>query len=366
MGYMSPEQVRSKELDARTDLFSFGVVLYEMATGVAAFAGESNADIIDSLLNRTPVPASSLNPAVPTALGNIIAKALEKERALRYQTAAEMRADLQRLLTPDSESRRHSGAQKVRFGTYVLDRRTSELYKSGKKLKLQGHPIAVLSLLLENPGQLVSREEIRQHLWPEDTFVDFEHSLNTHIKKLRQVLDDNAEAPRYIETLPRRGYRFIAHVEAVSYGAAVVALAAIAPVSPAVPDAPKTPPSPEPWPLPEPSPSPQAMPPEPPPPLPTPLTKPQRWKYAAAAIVVMALVAAALYWVYRPRTPVITGIHRLAPAGRSEVVLRFHPIVTDGKNVYFQEAAGDHARIAQVSVTWRRGLIFRYLPNEVA
>jgi len=127
IGYMSPEQVRSKDLDARTDLFSFGVVLYEMATGVAPFSGESNADIIDSLLNRAPVLASSLNPALPPPLANIIAKALEKERALRYQTAAEMRADLQRLLTPDSESRRHSGAQKVRFGAFVLDRRTSEL-----------------------------------------------------------------------------------------------------------------------------------------------------------------------------------------------------------------------------------------------
>jgi serine/threonine protein kinase/Tol biopolymer transport system component len=274
IGYMSPEQVRSKDLDARTDLFSFGVVLYEMATGVAPFSGESNADIIDSLLNRAPVLASSLNPALPPPLENIIAKALEKERALRYQTAAEMRADLQRLLTPDSESRRHSGAQKVRFGAFVLDRSTSELYKAGKKLKLQGQPIAVLSLLLENPGQLVSREEIRQHLWPEDTFVDFEHSLNTHIKKLRQVLDDDADAPRYIETLPRRGYRFIAHVEAVSYGAAVVARPAISPASPAA--VPKSPPSPQP--------------PEPGPP------KPQWWKRKSTISVAVCIAMAAAFY----------------------------------------------------------------------
>jgi DNA-binding winged helix-turn-helix (wHTH) protein len=93
-------------------------------------------------------------------------------------------------------------AQKVRFGEFELDRQTAELFKHGTKLKLQGQPIAVLALLLERPGELVTREEIRKHLWPEDTFVDFEHSLNTHIKKLRQVFDDDAETPRYIETLP--------------------------------------------------------------------------------------------------------------------------------------------------------------------
>ena len=78
-------------------------------------------------------------------------------------------------------------AQKIRFGAFELDRQTAELWKDGVKLKLQGQPIAVLALLLERPGELVTRDELRKHLWPEDTFVDFEHSLNTHIKKLRQV-----------------------------------------------------------------------------------------------------------------------------------------------------------------------------------
>ena len=96
-------------------------------------------------------------------------------------------------------------AQRIRFGAFELDRQSGELYKQGAKLKLHGQPIAVLSLLLDHPGELVTREEIRKHLWPDDTFVDFEHSLNTHIKKLRQVFDDDAETPRYIETLPRRG-----------------------------------------------------------------------------------------------------------------------------------------------------------------
>jgi serine/threonine protein kinase/tetratricopeptide (TPR) repeat protein len=103
LGYMSPEQVRAMELDARTDLFSFGAVLYEMATGVATFRGESDAEIIDAILNRRPTPAVRLNPDVPAELEHVIDKALEKDRNLRYQHASEIRADLQRLKR-DSDS----------------------------------------------------------------------------------------------------------------------------------------------------------------------------------------------------------------------------------------------------------------------
>ncbi|MCI0621106.1 MAG: winged helix-turn-helix domain-containing protein, partial [Acidobacteria bacterium] len=104
-------------------------------------------------------------------------------------------------------------ARRARFGDFEADLRSGELHKHGIRLKLQDQPFQVLVLLLERPGDLVTREELRQKLWPVETFVDFDTGLNNAVKKLRDVLGDSAEEPRYIETLPRRGYRFIARVE---------------------------------------------------------------------------------------------------------------------------------------------------------
>jgi Tol biopolymer transport system component/DNA-binding winged helix-turn-helix (wHTH) protein len=100
----------------------------------------------------------------------------------------------------------------LRFGAFEVDVSAREIRKSGMCLRLQGQPLQILFLLLESPGQVVSRDLIREQLWAADTFVDFEHSLNTAIKKLRQMLGDDADNPRFVETLPRRGYRFIAPV----------------------------------------------------------------------------------------------------------------------------------------------------------
>ena len=100
----------------------------------------------------------------------------------------------------------------VRFGRFELDPRTGELRRSGVRINLPEQPFQVLATLLDRAGELVTREELRQRLWQADTFVDFEHGLNAAVRRLREALGDSAEAPRFIETLPRRGYRFIAQV----------------------------------------------------------------------------------------------------------------------------------------------------------
>jgi Tol biopolymer transport system component/DNA-binding winged helix-turn-helix (wHTH) protein len=102
---------------------------------------------------------------------------------------------------------------RVRFGPFRADLRTRELWKEGIRLKLAGQPFQVLEILLNNPGELVTRDELKQRMWPGDTFVDFSHGLNAAVNKLREALSDSAEDPKYIETLPRRGYRFIGKVE---------------------------------------------------------------------------------------------------------------------------------------------------------
>jgi cholera toxin transcriptional activator len=107
----------------------------------------------------------------------------------------------------------NSSPRVVRFGVFEVDRAAGELRKSGVRIRLQEQPFQVLALLLDRPREVVTREELREKLWPADTFVDFDHSLNTAINKVREALGDSASNPRYVETLARRGYRFLAPVE---------------------------------------------------------------------------------------------------------------------------------------------------------
>src|SRR5579862_9543800 len=104
----------------------------------------------------------------------------------------------------------------LRFGVFEIDVRSGELRKQGYRIRIEGQPLQILICLLENPGELVTREELHRRLWPADTYVNFEHGLNAAVKRLRRALDDSADNPRFVETLPRRCYRFLAPIQIVN------------------------------------------------------------------------------------------------------------------------------------------------------
>ena len=111
----------------------------------------------------------------------------------------------------------------LRFGVFEVDLTAGELRKNGARIRLQEQPFQVLTALLQNAGQVVTRDELREKIWPADTFVDFDHSLNTAVNKIRESLGDSASSPRFVETLARRGYRFLAPVDGVAAAATVSA-----------------------------------------------------------------------------------------------------------------------------------------------
>jgi len=110
------------------------------------------------------------------------------------------------------EKARSTRLRTISFGDFELDPRAGELCKEGAKVKLQEQPLHLLQMLLEHPGEIVTRDELQKAIWRADTFVDFDQGLNNAVKRLREGLDDSAEAPRFIETIPRRGYRFIGKI----------------------------------------------------------------------------------------------------------------------------------------------------------
>jgi len=198
---------------------------------------------------------------------------------------------------------------RVRFGPFELDRRTGELWKAGSRINLPDQPFQVLKTLLERPGELVSREELRHRLWSAETFVDFEHGLNAAIRRLRDALGDSAEVPRFVETLPRRGYRFIAPVTSSQVGETAT------PPSPTIhSDAGRMPPA-----------------------------DPKSGRFFTrrrvfAGIAALALIAAALLWV---------STHRSRPAETLLAVLPFDNLTGDADREYISDGMTDEL-IAQL------------------
>jgi Tol biopolymer transport system component/DNA-binding winged helix-turn-helix (wHTH) protein len=211
----------------------------------------------------------------------------------------------------------------VRFGPYELRPDTQELFKHGLRLKLTPQAFQVLHLLLENSGQMVSREELHQALWPVDTFVDFDHGLNNAINRIRDVLADSADTPVFIETLPRLGYRFIGQVAANGNGDRTAAVASeLAPTIPPLPES-----------------------------LQSALPQGSRTSgFSVATFVILSVSAiAGLLWVSRPPllAPAITETVQLTSDRRD----KFGSITTDGLRVYFNEIVSNHWTVAEVPVS---------------
>jgi serine/threonine protein kinase len=179
-GYMSPEQVRGEKLDARTDLFSFGLVLYEMATGKRAFAGDTAPVLHDAILKNTPAPARELNPELPPKLEAIINRALEKDRAARYQSASEMRADLE-TLRPEATPKHPVRWREVAGGAVVILIVASAVFWFGKRQSASRIPSSELKLrqLTTNPPE---NPVVNGAISPDGKFLAYTDSKGMHVR----------------------------------------------------------------------------------------------------------------------------------------------------------------------------------------
>jgi DNA-binding winged helix-turn-helix (wHTH) protein/Tol biopolymer transport system component len=197
-----------------------------------------------------------------------------------------------------------TGLRKLRFGDFEVDLVSGELRKFGTRIKLQDQPFKVLSILLASPGEIVTREELQERIWPANTFVDFDQSLNKAINKIREALSDSADGPRFVETLPRRGYRFIAAVERIEQASAAASDRKVA--------------------------------------LRTRFT---RWALALAAVA--SLIGFAVWRTSPPPTVRITGSVQLTHDGREKLS---GTLFSDSARLYFAEDLAYHASLVQVPV----------------
>jgi Tol biopolymer transport system component/DNA-binding winged helix-turn-helix (wHTH) protein len=220
-----------------------------------------------------------------------------------------IRVKLSTLRQVVTESTRNATVKQ--FGVFEIDLQAGELRKSGLKIKLQEQPFQILSLLLEHPGEVITREKLRERLWPADTFVDFDHSLNSSVKKLRQALGDDSDNPRFIETLPRRGYRLIVPVSCgVPAGQVAETLPAVKPeIGGKLP----------------------------------------QYGLVILGAAIVAIGALAL-WKAVSRTPGVPRVLRFR-ALTSDGEAKMGPMATDGLRIYFNEVLpGPRNQIVQVSI----------------
>jgi DNA-binding winged helix-turn-helix (wHTH) protein/Tol biopolymer transport system component len=218
-----------------------------------------------------------------------------------------------------------------RFGSFELSEREGELRKSGVRIKLQEQPFRVLVELVANAGKLVSREDLHQKLWPSDTFVDFDVGLNSAIRKLRQALNDDADHPHYIETLAKRGYRFLAPVSEMG-GKSAEQHPQLTPDGATASDASLL------------TSSVSAS------PVRAERGSTQRWTWIAVAVVTIAIAAAVVFWWNRPpAVPIVEAVTQLTDDG--EPKSSFSRMVTDGVRVYFNESTIGSLKLVQVAVT---------------